>query len=73
MKTHKASDSERIILKQQMALFLEKEAEKPEVVLHTHAILWELKEVNLLWMFTDMQPEKLHLLKSVAQLLWEGY
>lgn len=56
-----------------MALFLEKEAEKPEVVLHTHAILWGLKEVNLLWMFTDMQPEKLHLLKSVAQLLWEGY
>lgn len=62
MKTHKAPNSERITLKQQMVI-LEKEAEKPAVVLNAHAILWGLKGINLLWIFTDIQLKNLHLLK----------
>lgn len=34
-----------------MVILLEKEAEKHEVVLYTHATLWGLKGVNLLWIF----------------------
>lgn len=49
-----------------MVILLEKEAEKPEVGLYMHAILWGLKGVNLLWIFTDMQLKKLHSLKSVT-------
>jgi len=38
-----------------MVILLEKEGEKPELGLYTQPMLWGLKGVNLLWIFTDMQ------------------
>lgn len=63
MRTHKASNSERTILNQLRVIILEKDTEKPEVVC---AMLWALKRLNILWIFTDMQLKILHSLKSGA-------
>lgn len=73
MKTHKASNSESIFLKQQMVILLEKEANKPAVVLNAHAILWRLKGVNLLWIFTDMQLKKIAFAEVSGITFLEGY
>lgn len=56
-----------------MVILLEKEANKPAVVLNAHAILWRLKGVNLLWIFTDMQLKKIAFAEVSGITFLEGY